>query len=79
MQTKIDLDIFKSYDIRGIYPSELNESAADEPGARLEGAGRGVNPALAGFALFVGGWWCAVFTPEEPPWRWKQLKGRASG
>jgi phosphomannomutase len=29
MQTKIDLDIFKSYDIRGIYPSELNESAAE--------------------------------------------------
>ena len=29
MQTKIDPGIFKSYDIRGIYPSELNEQAAE--------------------------------------------------
>jgi phosphomannomutase len=29
MQTKVDLGIFKSYDIRGIYPSELNEQTAE--------------------------------------------------
>ncbi|HEY7982199.1 MAG TPA: hypothetical protein VID19_12020 [Candidatus Eremiobacteraceae bacterium] len=32
MQTKIDPGIFKSYDIRGIYPSELNEQAAELTG-----------------------------------------------
>jgi phosphomannomutase len=32
MQTKIDSAIFKSYDIRGIYPSELNEPAAELTG-----------------------------------------------
>jgi phosphomannomutase len=32
MQTKIDPGIFKSYDIRGIYPSELNEFAAEQIG-----------------------------------------------
>ena len=29
MQTRLDPSIFKSYDIRGIYPSELDESAAE--------------------------------------------------
>ena len=29
MQTQIDLSIFKSYDIRGIYPTQLNESVAE--------------------------------------------------
>jgi phosphomannomutase len=29
MQTQLDASIFKSYDIRGIYPSELDESAAE--------------------------------------------------
>src|SRR5450755_4749673 len=29
MRTQTDLGIFKSYDIRGIYPSELNEQAAE--------------------------------------------------
>jgi phosphomannomutase len=29
MQTKVDPSIFKSYDIRGIYPSDLNEQAAE--------------------------------------------------
>lgn len=29
MQTKVDSGIFKSYDIRGVYPSELNEQAAE--------------------------------------------------
>jgi phosphomannomutase len=29
VQTKVDLGIFKSYDIRGVYPSELNEPAAE--------------------------------------------------
>ena len=29
MQTKLDTSIFKSYDIRGIYPSELDEHAAE--------------------------------------------------
>jgi len=29
VQTKVDPGIFKSYDVRGIYPSELNEQAAE--------------------------------------------------
>jgi len=32
MQTRIDPGIFKSYDIRGIYPSELNEAVAESIG-----------------------------------------------
>ncbi|HEV3195617.1 MAG TPA: phosphomannomutase/phosphoglucomutase, partial [Candidatus Cybelea sp.] len=28
MQTKVDPTIFKSYDVRGVYPSELNEDVA---------------------------------------------------
>lgn len=32
MQTRINTDIFKSYDIRGIYPSELNEAVAESIG-----------------------------------------------
>src|SRR5579864_7005281 len=29
MQTHLDLDIFKSYDIRGIYPDQLNDEIAE--------------------------------------------------
>src|SRR5579872_4122914 len=29
MQTRVNLDIFKSYDIRGVYPAELNEETAE--------------------------------------------------
>jgi len=29
MQTRVDLSIFKSYDIRGTYPEQLNEAVAD--------------------------------------------------
>jgi phosphomannomutase len=29
MQTKVDPSIFKSYDVRGIYPADLNEQAAE--------------------------------------------------
>ena len=29
MQTRLNLDIFKGYDIRGIYPAELDETAAE--------------------------------------------------
>ena len=32
MRTAINLDIFKSYDIRGVYPSELDETAAEAIG-----------------------------------------------
>jgi phosphomannomutase len=32
MQTQIDLDIFKSYDIRGTYPDQLNEDVAQRIG-----------------------------------------------
>jgi phosphomannomutase len=32
MQTQIDLDIFKSYDIRGTYPGQLNEDVAQRIG-----------------------------------------------
>jgi phosphomannomutase len=37
MQTKVDPDIFKSYDIRGIYPSELHEQAAELIGRAFVG------------------------------------------
>ena len=32
MRTAVNLDIFKSYDIRGIYPSELDEATAERIG-----------------------------------------------
>ncbi len=32
MQTRVNLDIFKSYDIRGLYPAELDEVAAERIG-----------------------------------------------
>src|SRR5579872_5171501 len=32
MQARVDLDIFKSYDIRGVYPTQLDETAAERIG-----------------------------------------------
>src|ERR1700694_3824143 len=32
MQTRVNLEIFKSYDIRGLYPAELDEVAAERIG-----------------------------------------------
>lgn len=58
MRTKIDPGIFKSYDIRGIYPAELNEETAYAVGrcfASLLGAKRiavGRDMRASGVALF---------------------------
>ncbi len=58
MQSRLDANIFKSYDVRGIYPSELNDDVAyaigrcfvPELGARTIAVGRDMRP--SGTALF---------------------------
>jgi len=47
VQTRVDLSIFKSYDIRGIYPTELNEDVAER-------IGRAFVEELAADAIAVG-------------------------
>ena len=59
MQTRMNTGIFKSYDVRGVYPSELNDDLAYDIGrafvellqAKTIAVGRDMRP--SGEALFA--------------------------